>query len=330
MASTYKAILARVAQTAVAKATIQLSTKVTSVQSIEKAAAEGPRVSVTTEKETLEYDEVVITSPLGCLKRGLPAISPSPPHGIFRAIANISYGHLEKVFITFPAAFWDPPSDKTAVTGSSKVSEFPFFSHFLHPLYSPENPESWNVEMASLASVFPAEVLHPTLLFYIHGPCATHVTNLITALQPSSPEYFSRLNSFFRPYYSRLPNFCPESEVCTPTGILATDWQHDELAGFGSYTNFQISPPVKEGEEEVQFDKDIEALREGMPERGIWFAGEHTAPFVALGTVTGAYWSGESVGKRIGVKYGLEEGDGEVNGGEERSKVKVGKGVVIP
>lgn len=330
MASTYKAILDRVARSAVAKATIHLSTKVTSVKSVEKAAAESLRVSVTTEKETLEFDDVVITSPLGCLKRGLPSISPALPHEISRAIANISYGHLEKVFITFPAAFWDPPSEKTAVTGTSEASGFPFFSHFLHPLYHPGNPDSWNMELASLASVFPAETLHPTLLFYIQGPCATHVTNLITGLNPASVEYFSRLNNFFFPYYSRLPNFSMESELCTPTGILATDWSHDELAGYGSYTNFQISPPVQEGEEEVQLDKDVEALREGMPERGIWFAGEHTAPFVALGTVTGAYWAGEGVGRRIGVKYGLDELDGEVNGEEERSKVKVGKGVVLP
>jgi hypothetical protein len=54
-------------------------------------------------------------------------------------------------------------------------------------------------------------------------------------------------------------------------------------------------------------------MREGMPERGIWIAGEHTAPFVALGTATGAYWSGEKVALRIleGV-VGEGEGKGEV------------------
>lgn len=307
-----------------------LSTKVISVQSTEKIAADDPRVLVTTEKETLGFDEVVITSPLGCLKRSLPAITPSLPHEISRAITNMSYGQLEKVFITFPAAFWDPSSHNTTVTANSDVSGFPFFSHFLHPLYHAGNPQSWNIELVSLASVFPAQTLHPTLLFYIHGPCATHVTNLITGLHPLSPQYFSRLDDFFLPYYSRLPNFSAESKVCVPTGILATDWQHDELAGYGSYTNFQISPPVRHGEEEVQLDKDIEALREGMPDRGIWFAGEHTAPFVASGTVTGAYWAGEGVARRIGIKYGFDEVDEEMNGGEERSKVKVGKGVVMP
>ncbi len=61
--------------------------------------------------------------------------------------------------------------------------------------------------------------------------------------------------------------------------------------------------------EEIRIDEDVESLRHGCPERGIWFAGEHTAPFVALGTVTGAYWSGEAVGRRILAAYGLGDGD---------------------
>ena len=52
-------------------------------------------------------------------------------------------------------------------------------------------------------------------------------------------------------------------------------------------------------------DKDIEEMRAGLPERGLWFAGEHTAPFQALGTTSGAYMSGESVGKRITAAYGM-------------------------
>ena len=45
-------------------------------------------------------------------------------------------------------------------------------------------------------------------------------------------------------------------------------------------------------------------MRKGVPERGLWFAGEHMAPFVALGTVTGAYWAGEGVARRIAKAWG--------------------------
>ena len=56
-----------------------------------------------------------------------------------------------------------------------------------------------------------------------------------------------------------------------------------------------------------------------MPERGVWLAGEHTAPFVALGTVTGAWWSGEGVGRRIVAAYG----DDNLGGEEEDVEVEV-------
>lgn len=69
----------------------------------------------------------------------------------------------------------------------------------------------------------------------------------------------------------------------------------------------------------LELDEDIEALRAGMPDRGVWLAGEHTAPFVALGTVTGAWWSGEGVGRRIVAAYGFGSGSGQ--SGQEQEHV---------
>jgi hypothetical protein len=66
-------------------------------------------------------------------------------------------------------------------------------------------------------------------------------------------------------------------------------------------------------------------MREGLPGRGVWFAGEHTAPFVALGTVTGAYWSGEAVGRRIAETYGLspeEQGEDTLKSDKKGEKEK--------
>jgi hypothetical protein len=69
--------------------------------------------------------------------------------------------------------------------------------------------------------------------------------------------------------------------------------------------NFKVRDEPRAPEAEVKLEEDIKALRWGWPEKGIWLAGEHTAPFVALGTLTGAYWSGESVGMRILRAHGL-------------------------
>ena len=79
--------------------------------------------------------------------------------------------------------------------------------------------------------------------------------------------------------------------TCAPFRFLATEWCNDEFAGNGSYSNFQVGM--------TDAARDVEAIRQGMPEQHIYFAGEHTAPFDGLGTVAGAYVSGEKIARRI-------------------------------
>ncbi len=43
-------------------------------------------------------------------------------------------------------------------------------------------------------------------------------------------------------------------------------------------------------------------------DRGIWFAGEHTSLPSGLGTVTGAYWSGDEVAKRVASRWNITIG----------------------
>ena len=196
----------------------------------------------------------------------------------------------------------------------------------------PEGQKHWTVSLSSRAMFGPHA--KPTLLVYTHNPCAEHVLSLVRGLGSDTAEYFDVLDHFFRSYYSRLPNYQPGHADCTPTAILATDWLGDDLAGNGSYTNFQIragtGTPVancdnareimgsgeKQEQQQIHLEDDIRAMRAGLPERGIWFAGEHTAPFVALGTTTGAYWSGESAALRVLAAHGLVVGaaDTSANG----------------
>jgi len=288
LASTYQAILNLIASGALAKSELHLSTKVTAIATKPETNQRPSMIVTTAGNTTHEFDEVILTCPLGWLKRNLSIFSPSLPSQITKAIEHIGYGRLEKVYFTFPTAFWHTETSQ------------PFFTQYLSPTYTDQNPEKWTIEGVSLASL-PEDCAQPTLLFYIHGPCAQHVTSLVEGLEPGSKEHFSKVDAFFAPYYSRLPNYDISSKASKPTSILATNWQNDEFAGWGSYTTFQTS----KASDNVLLDKDIEALREGCPERGVWFAGEHTAPFVALGTVTGAYWSGERVAARVLEAYGM-------------------------
>jgi len=193
----------------------------------------------------------------------------------------------EQVYLTFPQAFWlDSPGNQ----------KFTGFIQWLAPQYAKAtNPARWNQEIVDL-STLPGSCAHPTLLFYMYGDQSVTMANEL-ASRTSKDEKDKYLVEFFKPYISRLPNYKEDSKDCTPISCLVTTWALDELAGNGSYTTFRTG--LLEG------DRDIEAMREGLPDRHIWFAGEHTVPFVALGTSIGAYWSGEAVGLRIADVYGM-------------------------
>ena len=197
--------------------------------------------------------------------------------------ANCSF----QTYISFPTAFWlNEDEAGRSVQG---------FCQWLSPTYAANNPQRWNQEVVDLASLSPSSS-HPTLLFYTFGDASKFLTNAVSKLD-SKRKKDAFLFDFFKPYYSRLPHYSESSPDCRPSGCLATNWLNDDLAGNGSYTNFQVG--LENG------DSDVEVLREGLPGAGLWLAGEHTAPFVALGTATGAYWSGESVGRRIAEHYGF-------------------------
>lgn len=211
-----------------------------------------------------------------------------------------------QVYISFPEAFWlKSESEEQKVRG---------FCQWLAPNYAPEtNPRRWNQEMVELASLGSGSgsgsspTSHPTLLFYTYGDQSRYLTGELAKLDATGPgtgtgtskkDQDAFLYEWFRPYYARLPGFDAASPGCRPAACYATRWLGDELAGRGSYSNFQVG--LERG------DADVEAMRAGLPDRGLWLAGEHTAPFVALGTATGAYWSGESVGRRVAAAYGRE------------------------
>ncbi|KAF1939724.1 amine oxidase [Clathrospora elynae] len=325
VAETYQKVLAKIAEPALKGAAVLFDHKVKRIVSKEKEGV--PRVTVEVEgKESFEFDEVIVTAPLGWLKRNLGAFEPELPERFKEAVGSIGYGHLDKVYITFPKAFWNEFPSSTAATPTAfrdqsypnvttttapahpppdspvDPKHYPGFTHWNSPSYAPlTNRSNWNQEAVNLAAL-PSPTAHPTLLFYIFGPTSLHIASLLRSSPQSS--YTSLLTDFFEPYFSRLPGYDAKHDNCSPKGVLATAWANDELAGYGSYSNFQVG--LERG------DEDIEVMRQGVSERGVWVAGEHTAPFIALGTVTGAYWSGEGVGVRVVRAYGL--GRDEVGG----------------
>nr|GAT60854.1 predicted protein [Mycena chlorophos] len=270
--SNYSQILARAAAPALASAKLRLNTYVkrieTSAHKVIVTAADGSCES---------FDQVVVSTPLGWLKRNLDVFSPSLPPRLAEAVANLGLSQLEKVYITFPSVWW---------TSEPHADKFPCYTHWLTPAYATDtNPEGWPQEIWDLSTFAPPNN-HPTLLFYLYGDCSRHIVDLIHG--KSDEEKQRLLDEFFRPYYSRLPGF---EETVRPKHILATEWVRDELTGGASYCNFPVGSEAA--------DEDVLAFRNGCAEGRLWFCGEHAAPFDECGTVAGAYLSGQFAAENI-------------------------------
>ncbi|KAK8149425.1 hypothetical protein G3M48_007018 [Beauveria asiatica] len=285
-AGTYRKVLERVAKPVIDKADISFNTI---MESIAYRINGKDKITVHPRSgNSREFDEVVVTTPLGWLKKNqTKAFHPRLPHSLSTAIDAISYGCLEKVvYISFPEAFW------RAKNGQPEIVKG--FIQWMSPTYHPElNANRWSQEAVELSSLG-ADDAHPTLLFYTYGAQSQWFTSEL-AKRPDNKDKVAFIISYFEPYYSRLPNYTADAAACHPVDCIATDWLNDELAGNGSYANYQVG--LEKG------DEHIRTMREGLPDQGLWFAGEHTAPYVALGTTTGAYLSGEAVAERIVEKY---------------------------
>ncbi|KAJ3497853.1 hypothetical protein NLG97_g1577 [Lecanicillium saksenae] len=287
-AGTYRKVLQRIAKPVLEKAELSLNSV---VESINYDKAGGKKVTLSLgDGKMHEFDDVVVTTPLGWLQKNKnKAFSPPLPTALTAAIDAISYGCLEKVYISFPVAFW------RAKEGQPEIAKG--FIQWVSPNYHPElNSARWPQEAVELSSLGDDDS-HPTLLFYTYGEQSKWFTAEL-AKRPGNREKAEFIINYFKPYYSRLPNYAANSAACTPVDCVATEWLNDDLAGNGSYGNFQVG--LENGDDHIQ------TMRDGLPDQGLWFAGEHTAPYVALGTSTGAYWSGEAIGERILEKYEMK------------------------
>ncbi|KAK9451503.1 uncharacterized protein V1518DRAFT_408717 [Limtongia smithiae] len=214
------------------------------------------------------YDAVVVSVPLGVLKQKDIVFEPALPEAIENAIKALGYGRLEKVYLRFPRQFWT--SDN-----------FQFFQ----PEYAEEtNSAKWPMSAVSLAHL-PEQYAQPVLLWYLYGEMSAHFLGLATEADKIQ---------FLEPYYSRISGYDATRDA--PDGLLHTAWSQDRHAGCGSYSNFQVGL--------VEGTANVDALRQGMPERRVWFAGEHCSDVLQLATVSGAYEAGQHAGAGVAARLG--------------------------
>ncbi|GAO51125.1 amine oxidase [Saitoella complicata NRRL Y-17804] len=274
LASTYSPILEAIAKPSLDGGIVRLSTPITHVD-----ASSSHSVTITTMEGTKEaFDAVIIAVPLGVLKKQMITITPSLPTRLQQAIDSLGFGVLEKIFLKFDSAWWLPKDKEKANP--------PSFHAFLPDPSKPLEPPNVLTLMLSLASL-PTGTDIPALAFYIAADQAHYVSSLSD----------SDLDAWIHSYLRLLPNYSPTQK---PTAILKTSWGSDTWSGGGSYTH--INTGTKNAVE------DIEVLGDGCVHGRMWFAGEHVGTWRGMGTVNGAYESGERAAKGMisALKLGLQ------------------------
>lgn len=126
VAGTYGKILDAVAGSAKRHAEIHLQCEVVEIGS--KGTTENDGVHKQPFVKTADgavhtFDEVVLTAPLGWLKSNKDVFKPAIPASLSKAIDSISYGHLDKVYLTFQSAWWAHSVSRGISHANTKTDE---------------------------------------------------------------------------------------------------------------------------------------------------------------------------------------------------------------
>lgn len=229
-------------------------------------------VAVQSQNNTFTGDAVVVTVPLGCLRRRMISFKPEIPKSIQHGIDSFSYGALGKVFVEFSEVFWPKDND-----------QFVYYPTPLLPGASID--ESSILSYATVISNYFVMSGTKELCIQIAEP----LTQRIEAI--SDPVY---LYAFFEPLF-RLMRTEPYKDLPDLVNIETTHWTQDPMAGFGSYS------VEKKGD-------DSEALVIALDEhRGsrLQFAGEHCIE-VGNGCVHGAFETGEIAARNLLAVFNIE------------------------
>jgi polyamine oxidase len=146
-----------------------------------------------------EGSHVVVTVPLGVLKRGAPRFSPGLPPDRLAAIGRLGFGRFEKVALRFDEPFW-------------RAAGFP------HMMFFPRDPREWMVWVMGL-DAFGAG---PVLVFFVFHSAAGRVPGT---------DSDAAVRWALGMLAEAIGGPCPE-----PVATAVTSWATDPYAG-GAYTH---------------------------------------------------------------------------------------------
>ncbi|RDW87509.1 amine oxidase-1 [Coleophoma crateriformis] len=234
------------------------------------------------EAHSFTADAVVVTVPLGVLRRDMLSFNPPLPTDIQDGFSKFSYGALGKIFVEFAEVFWARDNDQ--------------FIFYPSPLATPDTP----VDESSILS-YATVTSNLWIMSGTKGLCiqvAEPLTQRIEAMTSTSEIY-----NFFEPLF-KLMRTEPYKDLPALVDLETTHWTQDPMAGFGSYS------VEKSGDEPGILDN---ALKKHSNSR-LQFAGEHCA-VVGNGCVHGAFETGEVAARNLLTTLGIEYDGRDSRGG---------------
>ncbi|KAH9815710.1 SWIRM domain [Teratosphaeria destructans] len=234
------------------------------VDSIHYNEDDNPELStkvVSVDGEVIEADEVVITAPLGVLKRNDIDFDPPLPAWKRGAISRMGFGLLNKLILLYDKPFWDEDRDMFGLLNEAEVR-------------GSLDPGDYAAKRGRFYLIWNCSKIsgRPMLVALMAGHSAHEAEHTETSL-------------LLRDINNRLRKTFPRTEIPAPLEVIVTRWKQDEYTR-GTYS--YVGPDTKPG------DYDLMA----KPVGNLHFAGEATCG-THPATVHGALLSGLRVAAEV-------------------------------
>lgn len=279
--SSYDPIVQYIARPILSQNLIKFNVQINTIEITSRS--DKPIILRSTIDEVYNADIVIVTVPLGSLKRNAIAFTPSLPLHVQNAISNLGYGVLEKLFIRFSQPWWLTSQNDLAKVGVESF-RFPSLKSTIQ-----------HIPRGTLNFFSLARTHHPQPVLTVFA--STEIAKFLISLPRDS------LKTILQTYYiPLLPNYDANNPVCRIMEVDCSSWSHNPFSGFGAYTHIAVGSESGDEDMNTLSEKILDAEK-----GGVWFAGEHTAKVevieglkhTTMATVTGAYQSGVRVANDI-------------------------------
>lgn len=181
--------------------TLQAGLDIRTGEVVQRIEARPDRALVTTDRGAHEAARVIVTLPLGVLKRGTVKFAPLLPARKQGAIDRLAMGALNKIALVFPRAFWPAEPDFFGFMSNHR-GELPVILNLLH------------------------SAGQPALVAFVTGRYGAQIAGLPDAAVQD--RIMAVLRTMFGP------------GIPAPTHMFRTHWERDPYA-YGSYAHIPVA-----------------------------------------------------------------------------------------